>query len=139
MTETAIGDDALRAHLVGLELMLLDAAVRASPARLDALIAADFREIAASGRMFGKDEVLARLPLETGVGFRAEAMEVRAVAPGVVLLVYRAHREAGGRCAVSRRSSLWRRDAEGWRMAFHQGTPLEEGATMPLHQARPAP
>jgi hypothetical protein len=26
--------------------------------------------------------------------------------------------------AASLRSSLWRRDEEGWRMVFHQGTPV---------------
>lgn len=117
-------DEAVRNELVGLELALLQPGVRASRERLDALLCDDFREIGATGRTFGKEDVLGRLPGERGVGFEATHFEVRAIAPGVALVVYRAARQERGIPAYSLRSSLWRREAGGWRMAFHQGTPM---------------
>jgi hypothetical protein len=117
-------DDAVRHELMALERALMQPAVRASRERLDALLCDDFREIVATGRTFGKDDVLQRLPGKAGVGFGATQFEVRAIAPGVALIVYRATRQERGVTAHSLRSSLWRCEAGRWRMAFHQGTPL---------------
>lgn len=117
-------DESLHTHLGRLELALLRAEVRASAEALARLLADDFREIGASGRMFGKDEVLARLPCESGVVFGTEAMEVRELAVGLAQVTYRATRSAEGETRRSWRSSLWRLDAAGWSMVFHQGTPL---------------
>lgn len=120
-------EEALRRQLVELELALLRPGLRASRERLDALIADDFQEIGAGGRMFGKQDVLGRLPGEQGVVFEAGDFQARLLAPDVALLVYRAVRGDATGSAVSLRSSIWRRDAAGWRMAFHQGTPLPGG------------
>ncbi len=105
-----------------LELELLDPAGRSDSVLLDRLIADDFIEVAASGRAFGKDEVLARLPSETGILFRAEDLTVRLIAPTVGLVTYSVTRTAGGAPAVSRRCSIWRLDQKQWRMVYHQGT-----------------
>ena len=80
--------------------------------------------IAANGRRFGKDEVLARLPQESGIAFTASGFQCRLIAPGVALLNYDASRIAHREETRSRRSSLWRHEAGVWRMCFHQGTPL---------------
>lgn len=66
---------------------------------------------------------MARLPGESGVAFEAEGFEVRRVTEDVAVVLYRAVRTAGGVSVASRRSSWWRRDVQGWRMVFHQGTP----------------
>lgn len=121
--------DTTQQVIVALEELLLQPQVRASRARLDALLCEDFQEIGASGRMFGKDDVLGRLPSEEGVVFEAGDFALREIAPDVALLTYRATRRADGRDAHSLRSSLWRREAGRWRMAFHQGTPLPVGAS----------
>jgi len=110
--------------LIGLELELLEPQVRADASRLDALIADDFREVGASGRSFGKDEALSRLPTEQGIAFVTEQMEARMLSPSVGLVTYQARRTADGSAARSKRSSIWVRDGERWQMVYHQGTVL---------------
>ena len=104
-----------------LELKLLDPRVRADASRLDQLIADDFREVTGTGRTFGKNEVLARLPEENGVGFSTSNMCSRLLAPTVCLVTYRARRTHQGATVESERSSMWVK-SDGWRMTHHQGT-----------------
>ena len=50
--------------------------------------------------------------------------------PTYALLTYRSTRTSdidAGR-HVTRRSSLWQLGPEGWRLRFHQGTPIDEDA-----------
>lgn len=114
----------LAAYLESLERALLDPATRADLGRLDRLIAADFLEIGASGAVFGKADVLARLPDESDVAFDAGPMRVHAIGADVVRVLYTVRRRVGADERRSLRSSWWRREADGcWRMVFHQGTP----------------
>jgi hypothetical protein len=105
-----------------LELALLDPAGRSDAVLLDRLIADDFTEVGASGRTFGKDEVLARLPSEIGISFQAEDLVVKLLAPTVGLVTYAATRSADGVATHSRRCSVWRFNQEQWQMVYHQGT-----------------
>ncbi|MFL6585747.1 MAG: DUF4440 domain-containing protein [Luteimonas sp.] len=115
---------ALQTHLEALERALLDPAVRADRARLDGLIAEDFLEIGASGAVFGKADVLSRLPGETGVAYEALPMRVQRIGADIARVLYTVRRDADGDVRRSLRSSWWRLDADGcWRMVFHQGTP----------------
>lgn len=104
-----------------LELELLEQRVRADASRLDQLIADDFREVTGTGRTFGKDEVLARLPHESDVEFSTSHMRSRLLAPTVCLVTYRAQRTHEGVTVKSERSSIWIK-CDGWRMVHHQGT-----------------
>ncbi|OCJ13932.1 DUF4440 domain-containing protein [Rhizobium sp. AC44/96] len=117
----------LRLHLQSLEEKLFDPAVRSSRTSLDTLLAPDFREIGSSGRLYGFDEIIAALLAEPVDGTtRALAdFEIRPLSPELVLATYRSKRSEPHLPPVkSLRSSIWRRDADGyWRMVFHQGTP----------------
>lgn len=104
------------------EEALLAPAVRSDRARLESLLAPDFTEIGQSGRLWTRGEIVAALvgdttPLPPAV---LTEREVRPVGPDTVLLTYRLELDG----AVSRRSSLWRRDGDGVRCLFHQGTPV---------------
>ncbi|WP_338701077.1 DUF4440 domain-containing protein [Streptomyces sp. Q6] len=105
------------------ELRLLDPAVRASDARVTALLDPEFFEFGASGRRWDRSSILAvtgAASEDPGPPARITEMAGAVLAPGLVHLTY--HAEHDGRRV--RRSSLWRRDPEaGWRMYFHQGTP----------------
>lgn len=114
--------DGIESTVVQLENELLDPAVRSDARRLDALISDDFVEVAASGRSFGKAEVLQRVPEETGIVFHASAMQAHVLATGVVLVTYSAERSQGGHSARSFRSSVWIKSIGGWQMRYHQGT-----------------
>ena len=108
------------------ELSLLSPPVRRSAQQVDELLDPDFREIGASGRLWTRAEVISALTSEPSTDedrIRATEVAGEVVGPGIVQLIYVSDRD-GRR---TRRSSLWRRSAGGWRMLFHQGTPLNDG------------
>ena len=111
---------------VAAELALLDPAVRSDHAAIDRLLAPGFGEIGHSGRLRQRAELLGSDGLDAidvlASSERPVVSELEARVPGVglVLLSYRSSH--GDR--DSRRSSLWRSTPQGWRIEFHQGTPL---------------
>ncbi|MGI5354316.1 DUF4440 domain-containing protein [Streptomyces sp. CA-252508] len=113
------------------ELRLLDPAVRTSRTEAARLLHPDFVEVGASGRRWGRDDLLAALPGMTGGDpggprYEVSAMTGVLLAPDLVHLTYESVVE--GRRA--RRSSLWRRDPDhggAWRLYYHQATPVPEG------------
>ncbi|MCY0927136.1 DUF4440 domain-containing protein [Streptomyces sp. H27-H1] len=118
-------EQAVQAAIDG-ELRLLDAEVRASPARVLELLDPEFTEIGASGRRWDVESILTltsggAVSPESAVEVRGRVSEMSGVvlAPGVVHLTY--FDDDRGRRAW--RSSLWRLTETGWRMYFHQGTP----------------
>jgi len=112
--------------VIDLELRLLQPLVRASPAEVDKLLHPDFIEFGASGRMWDRAEMITSLACEQPGGEApVTASEITAVrlADDVVHVTYVSQR--GQRYA--RRSSIWRRTGEGWRIYFHQGTRTHTG------------
>jgi hypothetical protein len=101
---------------VELELRLLQPATRADRAAVERLLHPDFREIGVSGRLWDRAAIVDSLADEPGQGAMARNVEAREVADGVVLVTYDTER--------ARRTSLWVRTQDGWRVLFHQGTPL---------------
>ncbi len=112
---------ALTAQLRQLEDSILDPAVRADPARIRALLAPEFMEFGASGRVFDRDGIIAVLAAEpTRVARQARGFKVRLVAPGAALTTWRVQRDDG---IETLRSSVWQQQADSrWLMVFHQGT-----------------
>jgi uncharacterized protein (DUF952 family) len=113
------------AAAVAAEYRLLDPAVRRDRAAVASLLSPEFTEIGASGRLWGRTELLAAIgEFESSAGLLVTELEARVPAPGLVLLGYVS--TAGD--SRARRSSLWRNTAHGWRVEFHQGTPLAASA-----------
>jgi hypothetical protein len=108
----------MRDEVIALELRLLEPAVRADRDEVERLLHRDFREIGASGRLWDRASMVTALAEDPGTAATASEVEARVVADGVVLITYVAE-SASGR---SRRSSLWVRGDDGWRVLFHQGT-----------------
>jgi hypothetical protein len=105
------------------ELALLTRQVRRSEGELAALLAADFGEIGASGRLWTRAEMIDALTAagaEEEPTVRYREMRGRSVGQDLVLLNYIS--EVDGRRA--RRSSLWRRCGRTWQIVHHQGTPV---------------
>ncbi len=111
----------LTAELRGYEERILDPAVRADPAKVRGLLAPEFTEFGASGRVFDRDAILAALASEgPRVARQARGFKVRLVAPGAALTTWRVLRDDG---VETLRSSVWQQQADGrWLMLFHQGT-----------------
>ncbi|WP_281558370.1 DUF4440 domain-containing protein [Thalassomonas sp. RHCl1] len=114
----------LQDEIITLEMDLLKPEVRRSPSALDRLISDDFLEIGGSGRSFGKDEVLSRLPQETPPTFSAQDFELRQLSDNLVQLLYKATMLKAGaaQTSYSLRSTLWQLKEDNWQMLFHQGT-----------------
>ncbi len=112
---------ALAAELRALEDSILDPAVRSDPARLRALLAPDFTEFGAGGRVFDRDGIVAALAAENArPARRARGFKVRPLGHDAALTTWRVERSDG---TETLRSSIWQRQADGaWRIVFHQGT-----------------
>ena len=89
----------------------------------EGMTTADFWEVGASGRRYSRKYVLDALeeqhrsPVEEfweTTDFRCQELAV-----DVFLLTYTL-RQQGGR--ITRRATIWRRSADGWKIVFHQGT-----------------
>ena len=118
--------EAVRAAIEG-ELRLMDPAVRSFRSETLRLLDPEFVEVGASGRRYTYEEMVAELAEHPGSAEGGPVYEPSDIvgvllAPGLVHLTYETRFE--GRRA--RRSSLWRRRDEetGWRMYYHQGTPV---------------
>ncbi len=113
-------NDDLKAELRALEARLLDPAVRADPAQVRALLAPDFTEFGASGRVFDRDAIVAALASEgPRVPREQRRFRVRTLGPAAALTTWRVKRDDG---IETLRSSLWQRQDGRWLMVFHQGT-----------------
>jgi len=117
-------DDELAEHLRTLELALLDPAVRRDRVQVAALLAKDFFEFGSSGRVWLRAETIALLATEDYTPPEMECFRCDRIAADVALVTYKSVRRDGasGEKAVALRSSLWVREASGWRVRFHQGT-----------------
>jgi hypothetical protein len=108
--------------VVELELQLQKPEVRAEPADVEALLHPGFSEFGASGRRWGRPEMIAALAAEQPVGEEpviiTTEMTGTRLADDVIHLTYASQR--AGRRAL--RSSIWLRTPDGWRVYFHQGT-----------------
>lgn len=120
--------DTIKHQLIEIEQLLIQPATRLSADLLNCYLADDFYEIGASGRCFGKADVLERLPTETPPVITQQDFNCRVLADGLAQLTYRATIQRQGdddAVAYSIRSSIYRFDGEKWQMIFHQGTACE--------------
>jgi hypothetical protein len=109
--------------LTALEHAMWGSATRGDRAWMDAHLADDFTEFGYSGRSYTRADILG-LPVGT-IDATLEDIEIRAVGRDAALVTYRSVEPRG----TANRSSLWRRVAGEWRLAFHQGTPAGLSAT----------
>lgn len=106
------------------EVALLSPEVRREPALVDDLLDADFQEIGASGRLWTRAEMIAALADDIDdeqSTIEYSDMTGAVVGPDLVLLTYLTNHHA----RRARRSSLWRRADDVWRLLHHQGTPIQ--------------
>jgi len=91
----------------------------------EAMIVDDFWETGASGRRYSRESVIdllvKRYERQTQDEWRTENFYCQEICPNNYLLTYTLHQ--GTR--VTRRATLWRRQASGWIAVYHQGTMVE--------------
>lgn len=109
-----------------LEESLWRAGTRYSNAQMDRILAEDFIELGRSGRIYAREEmffdasaqgrIYATLPLPH--------FHARYLTDDVVQVIYVSEVVHGGKTEKANRSSIWTRAPEGWKLRFHQGTPV---------------
>jgi len=118
-------------QLITLERLLHQPAVRADAAAVDRLLHPQFREFGRSGRSYSRaamlDLLAAEDPADRSIEVVSQDFALQMLGDDAALLTYRsAHRGPDGRLTrPSWRSSIWRLEALGWQMIFHQGTATE--------------
>src|SRR5258708_15721 len=85
-----------------------------------------FWEVGASGRRYSREYVLGELEKRYATPAKDEwetrDFHCQEIAAGNYLLTYTLVQGA----RVTRRSTIWRRTVEGWKIVYHQGTVVED-------------
>lgn len=116
--------DETATELKRLEETLLRPEVRRSRVWLDALLADEFLEVGASGRIYDKPALLGMTDRVYEGQLSLQTFSAVALAPSVALVRYRSClRRADGRESHALRCSVWLLTETGWKLVFHQGTP----------------
>ena len=88
----------------------------------------EFWEVGASGRRYSREFILETLEErlrrgETGI-WEAQDFHCQEIAADNYLVTYTLLHDA----RVTRRATLWRRSMSGWKILYHQGTPVNPSA-----------
>lgn len=106
-------------QVLALEKALLSPQIRSDAAEVAFLLHPEFQEIGASGRTYGREDILALIAGEEGHEVpEVDVLTTRDLTPGLIQIVYRAVE----RDRAVLRTSLWQRTAGRWQMIWHQGT-----------------
>ena len=87
----------------------------------------DFWEVGASGRRYSRvyvlDELEKRYAVAHSEDWETMDFDCRKLAPEVYLLTYTLIQNKTRR---TRRTTIWQRTADGWKIVFHQGTMIQD-------------
>jgi ribosomal-protein-serine acetyltransferase len=108
-------------ELERLELSLWRAQTRFDREYMDAILAADFVEFGRSGRVYGRDDVLAFGP--SRIDAHLIGLRVTEIDRDTRLVTYVSEVRTADAIDLANRSSLWVRSGGSWQLVFHQGTP----------------
>lgn len=114
-------------ELVGLERDFHQPPPGTSLASLEDATVEDFWEVGASGRCYSRSFVMGeldrRLKNPSSNAWTYSDARCRRLAPDVFLLSYSLVQDNG---RLTRRTTIWQRFPEGWKMVFHQGTVVQD-------------
>ena len=111
-------------RLFELEQRLAQVGRRLSAEDAGSLIAEDFVEFGASGKVWSKAEIIAAMSQWAPIERIVEDFRVRELSASICLVTYKVIGVTKDRQAspFSLRSSIWRYTGERWQIVFHQGT-----------------
>jgi hypothetical protein len=93
----------------------------------EGMTVADFWEVGASGRRYSREFVLDELERRFATPhddvWQASDFRCRRLAEGLYLLTYTLLQDG---VRLTRRTTIWQRAEEGWKIVFHQGTVVQD-------------
>ena len=117
--------DGTEAELRGLEEGLWRPETRFDEAWVRRVLAPEFLEFGRSGRVYDLEATVSTEPAPFTAVLPLPGFTVRRPAHDVALVTYLSRvTSEEGREVAANRSSLWVRHDDGWRLHFHQGTPV---------------
>jgi hypothetical protein len=110
--------------LFQLEQQLARVGRKLSAEEAASLIADDFVEFGASGKIWSKAEIIAAMSQWEPIERALENFRVCELSPCVCLVTYKVVGPTKDKQSppLSLRSSIWRYTGESWQIVFHQGT-----------------
>ncbi|WP_432331893.1 DUF4440 domain-containing protein [Agrobacterium rosae] len=118
-----------------LEESLWIAETRFDVVLMSKLFAKDFFEFGRSGRTYDRVEML--IEARPGQTIRATIpllnFHARQLSPEIVQATYVSEVAYGDDVERANRSSIWSRNGDGWKLRFHQGTPVDKSADGTSH------
>ena len=100
---------------------------RADPEWLGRVLHPDFMEVGRSGRVYDRREAIETTEYPYEYELPLDELAVDFVRDDVALVTYVSRESLHGEELPAHRTSLWIHDGEGWRIRFHQGTPMPPG------------
>lgn len=97
---------------------------RWDPVWMDRMLHPDFTEVGRSGHAYDRAQVLEAEPDPFEIELPLEGYRLRLIDEDVALVRYVSRIVVDGVRQGAERSSLWVNTNQGWRLRFHQGTPL---------------
>ena len=109
--------------LINQEKKLHSYSVRASKGELELLLADEYIEIGASGKIYDKKETITMLMVSKPHEIKASDFQLNKLSTEMMQLIYRTEQRDNSQIIRSAiRSSLWKNYGVNWRLIFHQGT-----------------
>ena len=110
--------------ILGFESRLLDNAVRKNPDEIRKILAPDFIEFCASGKIYKYKDGDMFDEFTEEINYRIHDFSVKEIATDTVLATYWIENATEKCYRRSNRSSIWKRVDGAWKIIFHQGTPV---------------
>lgn len=100
--------------------------IRFSHGKMEEILAEGFFEFGSSGRIYDKHDTIRTPPREIGAKLPFPGFSVNLLSSSVALVTYQSIlRGSDENFHHALRSSVWTRTDRGWRLVFHQGTPIQ--------------
>lgn len=97
---------------------------RADRGWMDRVLHPDFAEVGRSGRIYDRQEAIETTTYPFGVDLPLKGFTMDLIDEDVALVRYVSRETREGEPSPSHRTSVWVNTNAGWRLRFHQGTPL---------------
>jgi uncharacterized protein (DUF952 family) len=92
---------------------------------MDRMLHPEFAEVGMSGHTYTREATIAAPGDEIGAVLPLEDYRLELIDEDVAMARYVSHDRQTGEMRHAHRTSIWVNTNEGWRLRFHQGTPLD--------------